>query len=119
MAQARDGRLFILNATLTAHLQVSAFVSGPGGYLPAGLSGWPTIAAKPAPASLNGGNFGYCSEIDCKCQFGNAEAALEPQRITGTACAVDRPQRDICRLQLQTGDTDSLHAGGVICRGHV
>ena len=39
-AQARDGRIFILNEELTAPLHVTAPVAGIGGYKPAGLSSW-------------------------------------------------------------------------------
>jgi hypothetical protein len=39
-AEARDGRIFILNEELTAPLHVSAPVAGIGGYKPAGLSSW-------------------------------------------------------------------------------
>ncbi|HEY0264507.1 MAG TPA: hypothetical protein VGC07_08285 [Granulicella sp.] len=39
-AQARDGRIFILNEELTAPLHVTEPVAGIGGYKPAGLSSW-------------------------------------------------------------------------------
>lgn len=39
-AQARDGRIFILNEDLTTPLHVTATVAGIGGYKPAGLSSW-------------------------------------------------------------------------------
>ena len=39
-AQARDGRIFILNEELTVPLQVTPPVSSIGGYKPAGLSSW-------------------------------------------------------------------------------
>ncbi len=39
-AQARDGRIFILNEALTTPLHISAPVTGLGNYKPAGLSSW-------------------------------------------------------------------------------
>jgi hypothetical protein len=39
-AQARDGRIFILDEELTAPLHVTEPVAGMGGYKPAGLSSW-------------------------------------------------------------------------------
>lgn len=39
-AQARDGRIFLLNETLSAPLHVSAPAAGSGSYKPAGLSSW-------------------------------------------------------------------------------